>query len=69
MITNKTRRAWLYDAGLLEALCFELADKNIQWYVARKLLGQRRSMFQYDRFAYSFFGGYQPGFKRCKNPT
>ncbi len=53
------QQSWLYNVGLIESLCFSLTNKKIYWY---------KSLVS-NRFAYSFIGGYQPGFEKCKDPT
>lgn len=31
-MTDKIKQAWLYETGLIETLCFYLADEKIYWY-------------------------------------
>jgi len=57
----KIRRAWLFETGLLETICFDSADKKLYWF---KTLDS-------DRFVYCSINGDTSGIAitRCGDPT
>jgi len=58
-MTDKSRHAWLYEVGLIESVCFNLADEKLYWYKALKN----------NRFVWATWNASEgTALKRCRGP-